>query len=275
LNYKIESLFLRKFSVLKKSIIFILIGFFSLAKAQLTTINEDFNSFSQIGGFPQNNWEIATSNIYAIRIGIMSSGNRYVSVNGTDTNGSQAVNNPQYLFSPQIVAPDGTKSLSFDVYLTAQSTGATSIEIGLVSNPSDLSTYTSLGAPYLVQMMTPITLTYNIPNSSQQYIVFKFLTTVLNSQTVLDNVVYGNSNLSVNDTKNNSSLNFIVHENTLFFRGKNNVEEIEIYDVSGKVIDIGKIENNEKDISKLSSGIFFFQTRNSNGSVIKSKFIKR
>jgi len=261
---------------MKKNLLFIIMGFFSLNNAQLATVTENFDSFSQIFAFPQNGWTTATANVYAIRIGVMSNNvNRFVTSNGTNTLDSQVVNIPQYLISPQIIKPDGSKYVSFDVYLTAQSTGGTSVEAGLLTNPSDLSTFTSLGAPYSVQSTTSVTLTYNVPNSNQQYIAFKFITGTLNTQTVFDNVNYG-ANLSVNENgKGVTKLQFAVNSYHLIFTGKKNVKEIKIYNAAGRNVYSGKAENNMVDISQLSTGIYFFETQNNDGSTLKSKFVKK
>jgi len=53
------------------------------------------------------------------------------------------------------------------------------------------------------------------------------------------------------------------------------VKEVKIYSATGSLVNAGKVENNLVDISKLLSGVYIFQTVNSDGSVLKSKFIKK
>lgn len=245
-----------------------------LSSAQLASINENFDSFAaSTPSFPQNGWTMQVpANMENYMVTVSEDGaNKYV-----QGYAFFQANNPFYLISPQIVAPNGTKTLSFDASKVTQSSFTGTIEAGLVSSPTDMASFTSLGTAVTLQTTTPLTITYNVPASTKQYIAFKFVGLVNHASTKLDNIVYGTANLSVDDnTKNATKLKFVVIGNDLIFIGKNNVMEIKIYDTAGRIMNSGKVENNKVDISQLSTGVYFFQTLTNDKSVLKSKFIKK
>lgn len=251
-----------------------LIGFFSLSNAQLATINENFDSFvaNITPSFPQNSWTSSTPAGFE---------NYMVVVNEEGTNkfvqgyAFTQVNKPHYLISPQIIAPDGTKTLSFEASKFTQSGFMGTIEAGLVSSPTDMDSFTSLGAAVTLQTTTPQTFTYNVPASTQQYIAFKFVGLNNHASTRLDNITYGISNLAVNDTRNNSKLGFTVNGDNLVFVGKTGVKEIKVYNTAGRMIKINKNGNNHYNISGLAIGTYMFEALNDNGTILKSKFIKQ
>src|SRR5215470_10530328 len=142
-----------------------LTGFFS---AQLASINENFDSFTvSTPAFPQNGWTMkAPSNMMVL---INEDGaNKFV-----QGYAFTQVNVPHYLISPQIVAPNGTKSITFEASKFTQSGFMGTIEAGLVSDPNDMATFTSLGPAVTLQTTTPQTFTYNVPASTSQYLAFK------------------------------------------------------------------------------------------------------
>lgn len=177
-----------------------LIGFYSFSQAQLASINENFDSFAiTTPGFPQNGWMMKAPN------------NLMVLINEDGTNkfvqgyASTQTNVPHYLISPQIVAPDGTKTLSFEASKFTQSGFMGTIEAGLVSNPNDMATFTSLGSAVTLQTTASQTFTYLVPASSSQYIAFKFVGLNAHASTRLDNISYGTSaNLCSNTDPGNT-----------------------------------------------------------------------
>ena len=256
-----------------KILILIVTSLFSLGSAQLPTINENFSSFNQILPFPHNGWTIATVHSSAITIGYSNTtGNQFIQANGLSALCCSSVNIPQYLFTPQIVAPDGTKTLSFEVHLSSQFSTATTVEVGLVSNPSDVSTFTSIGVPVTVQTTTPITISYIVPNSTKQYLVFKFISPSNNSQTIMDNVVYG-GNLSVADSSIHNNANFIVKDNILLFLNKEKISHLKIYNAAGQIV-LKSGNSNTFDISSLHTGIYTFQAVTDKKTKYISKFRK-
>ena len=249
-----------------------LVSFYFISSAQLTTINENFNSFAaSTPSFPQNGWtmQVPSNPDYMVTISEDGS-NKFV-----QGYAFFSPNTAFYLITPQIVAPDGTKTLSFDASKVTQSAFTGTIEAGLVSSPTDMASFTSLGSAITLQTTTPQTFTYNVPASSKQYIAFKFVGLVSHASTKLDNVVY-TSNLSVNDPlKDASKLKFVTDHQNLTFIGKTNVNQIKIYNSAGRTVIVNKTKSNSVDISQLSTGIYFFETQNNDGSTLKSKFIKK
>lgn len=248
-----------------------IIGFFSFSSAQLSSINENFDSFAiTTPGFPQNGWTMNAPSTIMVLIN-EDGANKFV-----QGYAFTQVNVPHYLISPQIVAPDGTKTLSFEASKFTQSGFMGTIEVGLVSDPNDMTNFTSLGSAVTLQTTTPQTFSYNVPASSSQYIAFKFVGLNAHASTKLDNVIYGDgTNLSVNDTKKSLKLQFAISGHELIIAGKINIASIKVYNMTGRIIKINKTGNNSFDISRLANGVYIFETLSDEGTILRSKFIKK
>lgn len=244
------------------------------ASAQLPTINENFDSFNTgIGNpLPQNGWtSVATGQrLYPDA----ANGNKYL-----QGYTFFSPNIPFYAITPQITVPDGTKSLSFSVALTTGSGGAGSIQAGLVSSNSDMSSFTALGSTVDITSTTPQTLTYTVPASAQQYIAFKFIGNANHAAILIDNVVYNtSSSLGVRDNnKSTGEIKFAVNadQTALEFITKKDPKNIQIYSATGQKAAEGKLKGQKFDISSLHSGVYYMVIETAEGSVVKSKFIKK
>lgn len=256
---------------MKRSLFFTaLLGISTAVSGQLSVINENFDSFTaSFPSFPQNGWAMSAPSTMMMIIaeeGI----NKYV-----QSYASSQVNVPHYLISPQIVAPDGTKTLSFEASKVVQSSFMGTVEAGLVTSPTDMASFTSLGAAVTLQTTTPQTLTYTVPASSQQYIAFKFIGLNSHASTRLDNVVYGTGNLSVNDSHQTSGISHYVDSQQLIFKGKLNITKVKIYDTAGRLFQASNSSKNTYNISLLKAGIYFFEAISEDGRILKSKFVKK
>lgn len=251
------------------------------AHAQVAAINENFNSFTQGQGqtvFPQNQWTA----IYPTAMGnpppMMN-----VVANGAADNFIQAYsggnqNTPQYLISPQIVAPVGDKTLTFKA---RRNTGSApgSVQVGLASNPADMSTFVALANATTLTGDAFQTITVPVIASASQYIVFKFVGAFA-PHTVLeiDDVVYANpSTLGVSDNaKSKEEIKFAANsENTaLQFVTRKDPKNIQIYSAGGKKVAGGKLNGQKFDISMLQTGVYYILIETAEGTLTKSKFIK-
>jgi hypothetical protein len=240
------------------------------------TINENFNAFtSGIAAIPQMGWNKVTAT---------SSYNVYIATN----NGSNAIqfyaantaNTTSYLVAPKIVAPDGNKKLRYTTAISASANGSGTLEVGLVSSPTDMSTFTSLGAPVTITTSNtaPQTFTLDVPASTKQYIAWKFTGAATHSAVYVDDVIYDVlAVLGTSETKSNTStLNFAINaENELQFAGNSEVKSIKIYSASGNLATQGAVKNNRFNISTLATGVYIFVSEDNKGTVTKSKFIKK
>ncbi len=254
--------------------------------AQLATLNENFDSFTAGNTtFPQGGWSAITASptqefppvsprmIVAIDNG--NSANKFVQ--------SYAGNNgtvPSYLISPQITAPAGDKTLSFQTTLVSPSPGPGTIQIGLASNPADMSTFVAVGNPVTVGTIGAVqNISVTIPASSSQYIVFRFTPSATHVAIQIDNVVYNTaSNLSVSDQiKSREPIQFAVTSNNtaLQFITKKDPKNISIYSASGNKVADGKLSGNSFDISTLQTGVYYIIIETAEGDSVKSKFIKK
>lgn len=242
----------------------------------LATINESFNSFTAgSSAIPQNGWSkvIATAphNVYIAA----NNGSNAIQFYSANTAGTTS-----YLVSPKIVAPNGSKKVRYTIGVSAASNGNATLEVGLVSNPTDMTTFTSLGSATTIALGSAAqTLTFDVPASASQYIAWKFVGAANHSAVYVDDVIYDVlSVLSTSDvTKSKDLIKFAVNtENTaLQFVGKVQPKNLEIYSAAGQKVVSGKIDNSQFDISALQTGVYYILIETTEGKAVKSKFIKK
>lgn len=255
------------------------------ANAQVSSINETFSSFTTgTASLPQNGWSTvipASSNpanpswvpMLTVEPG---TGNNFVQAYSFFA-GSKAF----YLVTPQIVAPNGTQTLSFSSALIGGTPGGTgTLEVGLVASPSDMSTFTPIGTTVNLTSSTDATTTFNVQQSSYQYIAFKFTASTVHVALRMDDVVLtaASGSLGVSDhVKKKNALQFAVNsENTAleFFTAKA-PKNIQIYSTTGQKATEGKLNGQRFDISTLQTGVYYVLIETAEGSVVQSKFIKK
>ncbi|MCU7615997.1 T9SS type A sorting domain-containing protein [Chryseobacterium sp. PBS4-4] len=251
------------------------------ANAQMATLNENFNSFTAGNTtFPQNGW----SAIVAPMTGAMPPVSpRMLVVGDADkTIQSYAGNNavtPSYLIAPQIVAPTGDKTLSFATTLVSPSPGPGTLQIGLASNPADMSTFVPVGSAINVTTIGAVqNISVNIPASNSSYIVFKFTPSSTHVAIQIDNVVYNSATLGTSDLFSlKDNLKFAVNEenSALQFVGKVQPKNVEIYSAAGQKVASGKVENSNFNITTLQTGVYYLLIETTDGNTVKSKFIKK
>ncbi|MDH6253153.1 hypothetical protein M2347_002880 [Chryseobacterium sp. H1D6B] len=259
---------------MKLKLLFTALAFSSItANAQLASINESFDSFNtgSANPLPQNGW---TSVLSGQRIyPDAPAGNKYLQAYTFFS-----PNIAFYAVTPQIAAPNGSKTLSFSTALTTGSGGEGSIQAGLVASNTDMSTFTPLGNAVTLTSTTLQTLSYTVPASSSQYIAFKFIGNVAHAAILIDNVVYNTATLGVSDNvKNSDNIKFAVNqENTaLQFVTKKDPKSIQVYSAGGQKVAEGKLNNQRFDISQLHTGVYYITVEGNEGAITKSKFIKK
>lgn len=281
INYYFCGIILNKNNVMKLKLLFGALLFSTVtATAQVATINENFDTFaSGSTTFPQNGW---TVKLAANPLPFPPSPLMIVTTDANKAVQAYSGNNtsaPSYLISPQIVAPSGNKTLSLIAAKAPGSGGNGSIEVGIASNPTDMSTFVSLGAPVSLTSETYQNISVAVPASASTYLVFKFTPTVAHTALQIDNVVYNTgTTLAVSDNiKSNETIKFAVNsENTtLQFVSKKDPKNIQIYSAAGQKLAEGKLNNQRFDISKLQTGIYYIAIETAEGSITKSKFIKK
>lgn len=252
--------------------------------AQLATINENFNSFTPGQGqtvFPQNQWTA----IYPAAAGNPAPMMNIVA-NGATDNFVQAYsganqNSPEYLITPQIIAPAGDKTLTFKARRNVGSAPG-SVQVGLASDPTDMGTFVALANATTLTSDVFQTITVPVTASTSQYIVFKFVGAFA-PHTVLeiDDVVYDiSSTLGTADNNNFKSkeeIKFAVSaDNTaLIFVTKKDPKNIQIHSASGQKVAEGKLNGQVFDISRLQTGIYYTVVETADGKTVQSKFIKK
>ncbi|SDQ06321.1 Por secretion system C-terminal sorting domain-containing protein [Chryseobacterium soldanellicola] len=251
------------------------------ANAQVATINENFDGFTSGNNtFPQNGWStIMAANPMpfppAPLMIVTTDANKAIQAySGNNTNA------PSYLVTPQIVAPSGDKSVSFTVTLASPSPGPGSVQVGLASNPADMTTFVPVGNSTTLSTVGAIqNITVPIPASASQYIVFRFTPTAAHVAIQIDNVVYNTTaSLGTTDTtKSSENVKFAVNsDNTaLQFVAKKEPKNIQIFSALGQNVAEGKLNGQKFDISALQTGVYYIIIETAEGSVIKSKFIKK
>ncbi|MBB6369414.1 T9SS-dependent choice-of-anchor J family protein [Chryseobacterium shigense] len=248
------------------------------ANAQVATINENFDSFTTgtSAAWPQNGWSKV----------VPPGAGPFIYADGTTDKHAQfytlmSPNTAGYLISPQIVAPDGTKSLKFTYAMTTGSAGGGTLEVGLISaaTTAGTATFTSISPVYSLNSATEQTVTITVPASANQYIAFKFTGSVQHAALQVDDVIYNAaSTLAVSDhVKTKENVQFAVNsDNTaLQFVYKKEPKNIQIYSAGAQKVSEGKVKGQQFNIAALQAGVYYIIIETAEGSVIKSKFIKK
>ncbi|WP_343640283.1 choice-of-anchor J domain-containing protein [Chryseobacterium sp.] len=252
------------------------------ANAQVSNINENFNNFTAGNTtFPQFGWSAIVAPITGEfppvppRMIVAGDSNRFVqSYAGNNSTGSS------YLITPQIETPTGNKTLTFDTTLVSPSPGPGSIQIGVASNPADMSTFVPVGSPINVSVIGTVqNISVNIPASTGSYIVFKFTPTATHVAIQIDNVVYNTTaSLGVSDNhKSTENFRFALNsdQSAIEFIVKKAPKNIQIYSAAGQKAAEGKLNGQKFDISTLQTGVYYMNIETAEGKFIQSKFIKK
>ncbi|MNK25750.1 hypothetical protein D3C87_440770 [compost metagenome] len=251
-----------------------------VANAQLATIDENFDNFdSGSTTFPQNGWSVKlppfTSPPPAMMIVTLPTApdtNKYIQAYP----GSN-ISKDLYLFTPQIVAPAGDKTLSFDTSMEPGGLGLIGyVQVGIAGNPADMSTYQEIGNPIELTTMNIQNIKVVIPASSGSYLFLKMTSKTAHTPIRIDNVKY-DATLAVNDSAFNNNVKFAVSadNNSLRFTSNDQLTNAKVYSATGQLATEGKITNNALDITRLKTGVYFIVIENANGQSVKSKFIKK
>jgi hypothetical protein len=260
------------------------------AHAQVAMIDENFES--AVISTPVNYNNLV--NGWTKRITVPH--NIYIDKNTTTNNqyaqfyAAGSLSTDVFLVSPQIAAPDGSKKITF----TVTPTGGSTLEVGLIDDPANLTAGSGVPASYqLLQSftfsataaettVTPIT----VPASTKQYIVLRFRNPLAtfpgssHSALAVDNVKYNNASvLSTSDhVKFKEEIQFAINaENTaLQFVAKKDPKNISIYSAAGQKVSEGKLSSGRLfDISTLQTGVYYMIIETPEGSAVQSKFIKK
>ncbi len=249
-----------------------------IANAQVSTINEDFNSFTAGSTtFPQKGWSaILAANPLpfppAPLMIVTSDADKLVQAYSGNNSSL-----PSYLITPQIVTPAGDKTLTFITSLAATSPGVGTIQVGVASNPADMSTFIAIGEPVQVTTNNFQNVSIDIPASTGSYLVFKITPTAAHTAIQIDNVVYDTKLAVAENAFSSTDIKFAISadNSSLKFVSSSILSQAKVYSASGQLSAEGKIINNTFDITKLKTGVYFIIIENTNGQSVKSKFIKK
>jgi len=262
-----------------------------IANAQVAIIDENFESavVSTPANYDNlvNGWTKKTNvphNVYVDKNA--DTGNQFLQFYAAGSTATDV-----FLISPQIVAPDGSKQIIFDVTPTFGST----VEVALIDNPASLQANAAVPASYqLLQTFTytqtattPVSVApITVPTSSKQYIVVRFRNPqqvgppgTSHAALAIDNFKYnGSAVLGTSDfLKAASKTQFVItSDNTaLQFVAKKDPKNVQVYSALGQKVAEGKLNNQRLDISQLQSGVYFVLIEEADGTATKSKFIKK
>ncbi len=246
--------------------------------AQLSTIDQDFNNFTAGNNtFPQNDWSaILASNPLPYPpapMMIVIDGDNKAVQSYSGNNSTQ----PNYLITPEIVAPTGDKSIKFDASLVASSPGTATIQIGLSNSATNMDSFTPIGSPISITEEAFQSILVEIPASESKFIVFQVTPTATHTAVQIDNVQYNltTSLGTVNAVAQDLKFALSADNSSLEFRGTTTPSKISIFSAAGQNVISGSVKNQRFNVSSLQSGVYFMVIETNHGSVIKSKFIKK
>ncbi|WP_419868187.1 T9SS type A sorting domain-containing protein [Chryseobacterium sp. CT-SW4] len=234
--------------------------------AQVSTINEDFSTFSGTS-FPQNGWTSNRVAPYAY----------FIANDHPQVYSLFDVTNPTYIITPEILSINGTQTIKFDAQVTTGSAGGGTIQVGTLSDPADVNTFVAISG--LETLQTAATqYSYTVPSTTAKYIAFKFQPSTVHAALQVDNVVFGpTATLAVSDVKNVKSTpkHVLTSDNQLQFIGNDAVSSIDIFSAGGSRVMGEKVSSNSVNVSELAKGVYMYKATTKQGQVIQSKFIRK
>ncbi len=150
----------------------------------VSEINENFNSYSN---FSESCW---TASEAAPMITVDGDTEKYVSFYS-----SMAANTPVYLVTPEIVAIDGTQTITFYAYMQQGSApGNVTIQLGTLSTANGYENFTAVGNVISMASGTdtaPESYTVAFTATDDSYIAFQITADGQHVAAAIDNVVFG------------------------------------------------------------------------------------
>lgn len=241
-------------------------------QAQRTYFYEDFNAFTTgTTSLPQSGWNKVTTGPFVYIDG--TGGQNYV-----QSYAFMYPNTASYLISPVIAAPQVGSRITFLAGQTTGSAGAGTVEVGLVTNPTDMSTFTSLGAA--IPLSSSNQNVYEIwvaAPQTQQYIAFKFIGNVPHAALLVDDIKYELLVAAVSESHTqNLKIALNADKTAVVFQSSNkNLNRAVIYSASGQKVSEGTIINNSYSILGLKPGIYMITVFDNTGKAETGKFIVR
>lgn len=261
---------------MKKTLLFALCFAGAIAtqvKAQLTSLNETFESFDVNDGFPQNGWSTDAGSYPQPMV--------YLKENADGTNkyvrfySAASPNTPVYLFVPQVVASDGTYKVKFRALSNGQ--GNITVTVCLLRGAYDMNDVQEVQTFSVPTAETDYEVT--IPKTDRQYIAFKFESTAAHGACSFDSVIYSSPNMATAEVLAINELVSVAttsDQSSLFFATKESaVSEVKILSVNGQVVLTAKPTDNRVNISSLNKGVYIVSTTLANGKTANTKFIKK
>lgn len=151
--------------------------------APVTTLNEDFSTFTGNGSLPQKCWTGSHNypNVYVD--GTNDFATVYV---------SSLVDTPIYLVSPEVSTIDGNHKLSFSLTKQAMSpaAGIVTVQVGTLSVANDFTTFQEVGTAYTAAATTPYADIVIPASTTQKFIAFKVIGNTAHMAVAIDNVVW-------------------------------------------------------------------------------------
>lgn len=249
-----------------------------VAQAQLSSINETFDGFNPGNTtFPQNGWSVKlpTGPFPPQPMMIVTQGeNKSLQAYPGSTTAQ-----PMYLITPQIVAPTGDKTLSFDTGMVSGGLGTTgSVQVGVATDPNNMEgTFVAVGSPIPLTSTDIQNVKINIPASAATYLVIRTTSAAMHTPIHIDNVKYEVTLAVSENAFNSSNVKFAVSQDNSSLRFDSIVAltNAKVYSAGGQIAAEGKIINNSFDIARLKTGVYFIIIENKDGQTVKSKFIKK
>ena len=237
-----------------KRILFFALLIGALAQAQLTSINENFESFA-LASLPQNGWLCDKPDPHGGIYRNRQSGNKYLVAY------SNVSAEPVYLIMPELVSVYG--KLVF--YAGSRTTFGGSLEMGLVDDPSNIAGFEKI-SEHVLDRRYMSKIEVNVPQSTKKFIVFKFIPGGLHQVMGVDNVTFTPTQLSVNESEKSVALSEVIFDsNTRKLIALNHqLKSIQIINAAGQKVAEIKSPKKEEDVH-LGTGVYIVMYENAQG----------
>jgi hypothetical protein len=194
-------------------------------------------------------------------------------------------NVPGYVISPELSTIDGTYELSFETFKPTgpsgqAAPGAITVQVGTLTNLSDMATFEAVGTPYDVTDKPVTHPNIVIPASATaKYVAFKFISATPFNAATLDNIKWAAKTAGIADLAKNK---FSIFPNpssdknvTIAYAGADKAN-VTVFSVTGaKVFEtLVNGTNANINLSSLSSGMYIVKLTAGNATATQKLVIQ-
>lgn len=246
----------------------------------VATLDENFNDFTVAGEdespiiVAENCWSTSSTGPIV-----------YTDVNDDATNtfvtfyANNSADTAGYLVSPELIAIDGTRTLSFDASALPSIPGTvTTVQIGTLATATDFANFHAIGeATTLVNTGNTFT-NVAIPTTTDKFIAFKFTSSFAHGAGTIDNIKYDTtvSREDFNKTSFSVYPNPTADKNVTISHNIDAKGTVSVYTLTGALVSNSELSTGSQNLnlSSLSAGMYIVKIEAGNQTATQKLIVQ-